>query len=374
MASAGIADLLSVNQVEAAKRALADGKTLPYSFYGDPNIHKFDLETIYKPSWQAICAASSVEELGSTFTCRLGDIPVVIVRDDKRILRGFVNVCRHRGYPVVRKNGRAGRLTCRYHSWTYSLDGALINSPETSQDEQDAFKCLSLLPVSVTEWRGCVFAHLDPHAEPLSVYFANLDDVAEECSFDLSDYHWIKRLDLIIQTDWKLFYDNSVECYHCPSMHSRTLNTLYEARSFDDIKWHGHIRKAQAQLKNSDQEHHTIQLFPGTYLVMDPVIGIVGRFYPSGPGQTKLEFHFLAPATSAKCESEHFAEIWCQTMREDCEIVEAQADGFKAIDHGYFVSKPEASVIGVQLLILDAYLQAVSPKIQTNGKADAIVS
>ena len=364
----------SLQSIVAAQRALAEGKTLPYSYMGSADIYRFDLETIFKTSWQAVCAAVSVSETGSTFINRLGDVPIVIVRGEDGILRGFVNVCRHRGYPVVREDGSAGRLTCRYHGWTYALDGTLISAPEASKDELAIYKCLSLLPISVELWRGIVFAHLDAGAPQLSDCFADLDDIAEDCCFDLSGYTWIRRLDVDIPSDWKLVYDNVVECYHCPSMHSRTLNTLYEASGFDDVDWHGRIRKVEARMKGSDRLHHTIQLFPGTYLVMDPSIGIAGRFYPSGPGQTKLEFHFLKPPNAATEESEHYAEMWCRTMREDGEILQAQADGICAMNHGYLVSGPETSVIGVQHLILDAYRQAIEQLEDNHGARDATVS
>ena len=374
MLAAAASGLFSAQSIAAAQRALADGKTLPHWLIGDPGIHKLDLEAVYKPSWQAICPASSVNETGSAFTSRLADVPIVVVRGQDGTLRGFINVCRHRGYPVVREDGQVNKLTCRYHSWTYALDGKLINAPEASEQELANFRCLSLLQISVTEWRGCVFATLDPAAPALIDSFADLDAIAADCGFDLSEYTWLRRLDLDIPTDWKLVYDNVVECYHCPAMHARTLNTLYEASGFDDVNWHGRIRKVEARMKGSNRLHHTIQLFPGTYLVMDPAIGIVGRFYPSGPGQTKLEFHFLAPPDAAKGESEHFAEMWCRTMHEDGEILEAQAEGIKALDHGYLVSGPECSVAGVQRLILDAYQHALDGHAKTNGDADATVS
>ncbi len=374
MPTAASSSQFSAQSIIAAQRALADGKTLPNWLMGDSGIHQLDLEAIYKPSWQAICSTSSVIEPGSAFTSRLADVPIVVVRDQDGSLRGFINVCRHRGYPVVRQDGQVRKLTCRYHNWSYALDGRLINAPEASKEELSNFHCLSLLQISIVEWCGCIFANLDPEASDLVDTFADLDAIAADCSFDLSNYTWFRRLDIDIPTDWKLVYDNVVECYHCPAMHARTLNTLYEASGFDDVKWHGRIRMVQARMKGTNQLHHTIQLFPGTYLVMDPAIGIVGRFYPSGPGQTKLEFHFLAPPDAAEGESEHFAEMWCRTMHEDGEILEAQAEGIKALDHGYLVSGPECSVAGVQRLILDAYLHALNGPAQTNGDADATVS
>lgn len=373
--TAGTADSpFSVDTIVDAQRALSQGKGLPHWMIGHSGSHRLDLEAIYRTSWQAVCPSEAVRKPGSAFTARLADVPIIVVRDKDGALRGFVNVCRHRGYPVVREDGPVNRLTCRYHSWTYGLDGRLVNAPESSAEELAEFRCLSLLNIAVTDWRGCMFANLDPEAPSLEDAFPGLDGIADDCSFDLSRYTWIRRFDRDIPTDWKLVYDNVVECYHCPTMHARTLNTLYEAGGFGDVTWHGRIRKVEARMKASDKLHHTIQLFPGTYLVMDPAIGIVGRFYPTGPGRTKLEFHFLAPPDSPAEEAEHYADMWSRTMQEDGEILEAQAEGIMALEHGYLVSGPESSVIGVQRLILDAYLNAFDQHPSNNGDADAIVS
>ena len=70
-----------------------------------------------------------VAEPGSYFTCRAGDVPVVVVRDRDGELRAFVNVCRHRGAEVVSGAGRCTTLQCHYHAWTYGLDGALRAAP-----------------------------------------------------------------------------------------------------------------------------------------------------------------------------------------------------------------------------------------------------
>lgn len=46
------------------------------------------------------------------------------------IVRSFHNVCRHRAFPVARKqSGSATVLGCRYHGWSYDTKGALTKAP-----------------------------------------------------------------------------------------------------------------------------------------------------------------------------------------------------------------------------------------------------
>ena len=43
-----------------------------------------------------------------------------------RNLRAFLNICRHRHHPVVQGAGNRPLFTCFYHSWSYALDGSLV--------------------------------------------------------------------------------------------------------------------------------------------------------------------------------------------------------------------------------------------------------
>lgn len=46
------------------------------------------------------------------------------------VVRSFHNVCRHRAFPVARKqSGSATILGCRYHGWSYNTEGRLIKAP-----------------------------------------------------------------------------------------------------------------------------------------------------------------------------------------------------------------------------------------------------
>ena len=59
-----------------------------------------------------------------------------------------------------------GEIRCRYHCWTYGLDGALIDVPDREQfGDLDVTTC-GLSPVHVDAWGGFVFVSLDPEPEP----------------------------------------------------------------------------------------------------------------------------------------------------------------------------------------------------------------
>ena len=55
--------------------------------------------------------------------------PIVAMRGSDGVVRAFRNACRHRGVQLVDGTGCKKALTCRYHAWTYGLDGALRGVP-----------------------------------------------------------------------------------------------------------------------------------------------------------------------------------------------------------------------------------------------------
>ena len=56
---------------------------------------------------------------------------MLVVRDEDGVLRAYRNVCRHRGSRLLSGSGQCkAAIRCRYHGWTYRLDGSLIGVPE----------------------------------------------------------------------------------------------------------------------------------------------------------------------------------------------------------------------------------------------------
>ena len=66
-------------------------------------------------------------------------VPLFAVRGRDGRARVFRNSCRHRGMALVEGPGCAHALVCRYHGWTYRLDGSLSHVPHA-----DAFPDLDI--------------------------------------------------------------------------------------------------------------------------------------------------------------------------------------------------------------------------------------
>ncbi|MGH9552481.1 MAG: aromatic ring-hydroxylating oxygenase subunit alpha, partial [Terriglobales bacterium] len=125
---------MSVSSILAAyndKAALPDAFTIPAPWYVDARIAELEAQTVFSKTWQMVGRAEQVEKPGQFVTASIAGEPIVVVRGNDGVLRGFYNVCRHHAAAVVTEPcGQASILHCPYHGWNYGLDGSLKGMPE----------------------------------------------------------------------------------------------------------------------------------------------------------------------------------------------------------------------------------------------------
>jgi choline monooxygenase len=192
-------------------------RTLPYSWYTDPSVLALERSLLFAPAWQYAGHMGDLPEPGSYFTCRVADVPLVVVRDRSDSLRAFVNVCRHRGAEVVSGAGPCSTLQCHYHAWTYGLDGALRAAPRAGADLDKAG--LGLKPASVDRWGPFLFVNASADPPPLSDTLGALPSIARDRGLDLDGLVFHHRSHYGVDCNWKVAVENFLECYHCAVAH-----------------------------------------------------------------------------------------------------------------------------------------------------------
>ncbi len=119
---------------------------------------RFDAEIeLFKRLPLVFCPSAALPDNGSYVARTLAGTPLVAVRGDDGIARAFDNSCRHRGMILAEGSGNARSLICRYHAWSYGLDGRLryVPGPEGFPDLDT--NAHGLVPVHVQERGGLVF-------------------------------------------------------------------------------------------------------------------------------------------------------------------------------------------------------------------------
>ena len=110
-------------------------------------------------------------------------------------LRAFLNVCRHRGFPVASGDGRRETLQCPYHAWTYGLDGSLRAAPRSDEDPAFCKEELGLVPAAVGAWGPFVFVNAGPEPEPLADALGSMPAQVAELGLDgelpRSQFHFL---------------------------------------------------------------------------------------------------------------------------------------------------------------------------------------
>ena len=198
---------------------LADGRTIPFDWYSDPAVLRLERERIFRRTWQYAGRADQVAEPGAFFTCDLGGVPIVVVRDKEGDLRAFLNVCRHRGSLVCEGEGKRETLQCPYHAWTYGLDGSLRAAPRSEREPGFDKTELGLVPASVGSWGPFVFVNPDGEAAPLADTLGELPERVAASGLDLDSLRFLQRSSGEYEANWKVCSENFLECYHCQVAH-----------------------------------------------------------------------------------------------------------------------------------------------------------
>jgi choline monooxygenase len=207
--------------------ATGTGSALEPRLYIDPELLAAEQELIFERTWQLAGHVSALPRTGSYLTAQAGTQPVLVIRDDEGALRAFRNVCRHRGSRLLSGSGQCkAAIRCRYHGWTYRLDGSLIGVPEglgfgTKLDKG----ALGLMPARVEEMCGLVFVNLDPDATPLAELLGDLPQRLARYRIDQLEPFAVSGGSRQ-PANWKAVADNYLEGYHIPIAHPGLMRML----------------------------------------------------------------------------------------------------------------------------------------------------
>ncbi len=172
----------------ADMRADLEAGLVPLRIFNDNELHEIELRQIFLRSWVFIAHESEVPNIGDFVTRTIGEDPYVCVRDENGDVRVLLNSCRHRGAHFCRVDmGNTLTFTCPYHGWAYKTTGELDGVPAPRQgyrglnlEEWGLFQA-----PHVTNYRGLIFANLDPDAIPFDEYVGDYKWYLD-CNFGLT--------------------------------------------------------------------------------------------------------------------------------------------------------------------------------------------
>lgn len=292
-------------------------------------------------------------------------------RDREGQLQGFYNVCLHRAGPVACGKGNRKTLQCRYHGWTYNLQGKLLRSPEFEGAKNWNAEQFSLRKVLVEEWGPFVFVNLNPDSKPLQHFLGNIPNEVREKSFAIDDMKLVERREYTIKCNWKVYIDNYLEGYHIPIAHPGLYREIdYEKYRVDTYEYYSsqyapirplktrEIAGRDRRYLRSEGEDQALYywVFPNFMLNFYPDNLQMNVILPIDHKTTLtiFEWYFQQPGTGSGWESlQESISFSDQVQQEDIEICENVQVGLESgvYHRGRFSPKRENGVHHFQKLV-----------------------
>lgn len=312
---------------EQSREAFPDGFPdpidVPAARYTDPDFLALERAHVFETSWLFVAHADQLPKprdyLMLEALDRMG-YPLFLVRGDDGRVRAFYNSCQHRGGPLVdAPSGSVKKhLVCKYHAWTYDLEGQLRGFPEAKNFPRNRREtCPSLKQVDCAAWGPLLFVKIRPDGPRLREFLepvaSEIDDLLGDTS---SGAHLVDVRHQDIDCNWKLPGDGNIETYHVPYIHKDSAAlALDEKQTAQWLLPRGHSRmliKSKIDMPDmgppfggdtrlAELGIYSFHVFPNLSVVMGgPSTAFLISAFPLSVGQSAYYTHFLS--ASARTE------------------------------------------------------------------------
>jgi Rieske 2Fe-2S family protein len=325
-------------------------RTLAQGYLISPAIFAKEQQCIFCARWLCVGHQNQIATAGDYFVQEVAGESLIILRDQNGEVRGYYNVCRHRGTRLCEEQSGQLRETirCPYHGWKYGLDGRLVGAPH--MDKVDGFDraAHSLHAVGLAVWEGFIFVNLADDPTPLETVFAPL--AGKFTHWNLPTLRAARRIAYDVRANWKLIFENYSECYHCPLVHPALAKlTPYDSAENDLCEGpflggfmpitRGHSLTMSGKacaLPVGDmqgEDHHRVfyySIFPNLLLSLHPDYVMVHLVWPQSPERvTILCDWFFHPEAFGRADfhPDDAVEFWDTTNRQDWHVCELSQQG-----------------------------------------------
>ena len=195
---------------------------IPKERYTSTEFMQLEWDRMWTKVWLLGGRASDIPEAGDYIATEIGRESVILIRQHDGTVRGFYNVCLHRGNRM-RPEGVSSMesLKCQYHHWEYDLDGSFKRIPDLDTFPQGAPPCRGLKEIACDTWGSFVWFSLNPNPEPLKDFLSPVNEHLEPYNF----HKMALTRELTVEWDcnWKTSVDAFNESYHVQGIHPQLM-------------------------------------------------------------------------------------------------------------------------------------------------------
>jgi phenylpropionate dioxygenase-like ring-hydroxylating dioxygenase large terminal subunit len=212
-----------------------DRRGLPGWTYHSTALLDLEKEYVFRCHWQIAGHVSDLPNEGDYLTFDVAGERALIVRGKDGVVRGFHNLCRHRGSRVVSDSQGSCKnaLVCPFHGWVYNLDGTLRGAARPRSFPELDKTDFGLMPLDLEIWMGFVFVRFRKGPQPsVAELLAPItDEIAPYGAGEMVPSYgiWTQK----IPVNWKSVRDVDNEGYHVAMAHP-ALQDLYGSTYYDE--------------------------------------------------------------------------------------------------------------------------------------------
>lgn len=320
---------------------------IPPSFYSDSRTFKREQRLLFQAYWHFAGFIIDLQNHNDYICTEIGGKSVVI-QNFHGELRAFHNVCSHRFSQLRQHPQGNASLTCPYHGWTYDREGIPVGIPgQTSFGEisHATRESLKLQRWMVETCGPLIFVKKHDDGVTLRQFLKETYNELEKLSNVLTDK--IDVYEVIINANFKVVIENSLEGYHIDSIHSETFGKAGKREFEYFLSNHPHInytvefgksngiwKKIESIISKSPlkSDKYSYQfVFSGlTFAITRGILFVIQLIYPINSSTTKItSYTFLGGLNDAKPELKNtISDVLSKSFKP---LVRAVIDEDKAI-------------------------------------------
>ncbi|GGZ80717.1 ring-hydroxylating oxygenase subunit alpha [Ignatzschineria indica] len=319
--------------------------TIPAEYYTSEELFEVEKEKVFANTWICVAHISELAEKNDYVIREIIGESLIIVRGRDNVLRGFYNVCPHRGHQLMSGEGGKAKnvITCPYHAWAFKLDGELAHATNCENVANFDASAMSLSSFHVTEYAGFIYINLTrDEPQPIEEQLPGLKEQMEQACPVIKELKLAARFVNPTAANWKTIVDNYIECYHCPTNHVSFASSVdvgvYEHNLYDN--WTVQIGQAKPSESSyqfdesvKDPKFYGFWVWPCTMFNMPPGGDFMTVIYefPVSAGET-LQYYDIYFLNEELTEYQKNLIEWYRTVfrPEDLRLVEGVQKGLQS--------------------------------------------
>lgn len=298
----------------------ATSPSLPSYFYVRSEAFALERSRIFENSWHVLGHRSQLSNPGQYLVGSVLDQEILILRSVDGI-SAFYNACSHRASPLLKGRGQLKTIVCPVHCWSYDLQGKLLQARTCDANPHFDRQKYGLTPVRVEEFCGFIWVNLNSAARSVAEENPGLEALFRTVCPELDELVFVdEEAGDLVQANWKVLIENSLECGHCPTNHQtfwRACDSAsYRVQGAAHWNWHS------AQLKDGRTFGYA-HVYPYTELRVMPG-SVMQRFHHPISESTTLtvqKYYLKNPADLSTYRNAFSDDNW-QTDKEICQNVQ----------------------------------------------------